>query len=267
MSKVLRVKIYQPSAHYRIPFSYQRRFSYPIPPYSTVKGLLCNLLGIKSDGEDTFRKIKDGLSLCVYGKYESIVKEYVWFRNLDKESHTKRFGAINRRFIDFTPQHPGGQAPVVLDVLQNVDITIYVFHPEISFLEKILEAFLDPKDRLSSIHLGRAEDWIYIKEVKIIEPVAGKVYPTNLFTWFPDPKNIIYGFLQNGEKAEEFLGNYRRFYEELNANIFRLGLFYEILDGQRKFTEYIVVKLYEGQGFRPFNYPIDQEEGLGMVFY
>jgi len=41
----LRLQLYQPHAHFRIPFSYQRRHTYPIPPYSTVIGFLSNLLG------------------------------------------------------------------------------------------------------------------------------------------------------------------------------------------------------------------------------
>ena len=50
----MRLVIYQPHAHYRVPFTYQRRHTYPIPPYSTVKGLICNVLGIKgyTYGED-----------------------------------------------------------------------------------------------------------------------------------------------------------------------------------------------------------------------
>lgn len=63
MTQVLKIKIYQPDAHYRIPFSYQRRFTYPIPPYSTVKGLICNVMGIKSSEDERFKKLKQGLSL------------------------------------------------------------------------------------------------------------------------------------------------------------------------------------------------------------
>ncbi|MGB9677695.1 MAG: CRISPR-associated protein Cas5, partial [Candidatus Ratteibacteria bacterium] len=46
--KVSKLKIYQPQAHYRIPFTYQRKHTYPIPPYSTIIGLLCNVLGIRN---------------------------------------------------------------------------------------------------------------------------------------------------------------------------------------------------------------------------
>jgi CRISPR-associated protein Cas5, N-terminal domain len=63
--KTLRLKIYQPQAHYRVPFTYQRRHTYPIPPYSTVIGLLCNVLGIRNlegDGEpksEDYEKLKN----------------------------------------------------------------------------------------------------------------------------------------------------------------------------------------------------------------
>jgi len=65
--KALLIQIYQPTAHFRIPFTYQRRHTYPIPPYSTVIGLLCNLLGIyyhdENDDEatidDNYVKLKN----------------------------------------------------------------------------------------------------------------------------------------------------------------------------------------------------------------
>ncbi len=95
--KALKLKIYQPSAHYRVPFSYQRRFTYPIPPFSTVKGLLCNLLGITDQNYGDF---VEGLHIAVLGRYESLTREYTWFRNLSKKSHIDRFHTVSNRIIE-----------------------------------------------------------------------------------------------------------------------------------------------------------------------
>lgn len=56
-SYILRIRIYRPQAHYRVPFTYQRRHTYPIPPYSTVIGFLCNVLGIDDQGKEEYRKL------------------------------------------------------------------------------------------------------------------------------------------------------------------------------------------------------------------
>ncbi|MCX7640471.1 MAG: CRISPR-associated protein Cas5, partial [Pyrinomonadaceae bacterium] len=121
----LRIEIYQPQSHYRIPTTYQRRHTYPIPPYSTLIGFLCNTLGIndqrlkrKIDEEeiclyDELKKIKISIAGC----FESKVTEYIWFRNLSKEKHEKRFGYAENRYIGGHIEHIGGQSPILIDTL------------------------------------------------------------------------------------------------------------------------------------------------------
>ncbi|MCX7759451.1 MAG: type I-B CRISPR-associated protein Cas5b, partial [bacterium] len=156
--KVLRIRIFQPHAHYRIPFAFIRRYTYPIPPYSTVIGFLCNFLGIVRHDDERFNLIKEGLYLAIYGNFDSITKEYVWYRNLNKEAHNNRFGAINLRQINNEVEHPGGQIPVDLFVLENVKIIVYVFHEDQKVIESIYEKIADPNSLAGTLHLGRAED-------------------------------------------------------------------------------------------------------------
>lgn len=259
MKQVLKVKIYQPHAHYRVPFSYQRRFTYPIPPYSTVKGLICNLLGIRNDNDDRFKKIKEGLSLAIYGRYESLVKEYIWFRNLNKKSHINKFNSVANRFIDNVPQHPGGQMPVTVDVLHNVNLIIYIYHPETDFLKQIKNAFENPETRLSTVHLGRSEDWVVFEEITYPVEINKKRAVTHIdyFTWIP-----IYEFA-NKDFIDE---SYADFFNKLNGNIFRLPLFYEIYDdNQRIFNEHVTVKLYEGGSFKRQNFYLDFKENIPII--
>lgn len=260
MKKVLRVKIHQPDAHYRIPFSYRRRFTYPIPPYSTVKGFICNLLGIKNENDEKFIKLKDGLSLAIYGRYENIVKEYIWFRNLEKKSHIGKFNSPSNRIIDKTPQHPGNQIPVKIDVLHNVNLIIYIYHSSDEFLKEIVSAFKDPKERNSVIHLGRSEDWLVFEEIKMIELSENFVMKIPFFTWLPSEEFVNQDFM--------FFDNYKSFFDGINGNIFRLPTFYTI-DGnnQRIFSEYITVKLFEGGSFRKQKFYCDNElENLPVIF-
>jgi len=257
--QVLKIKIYQPSAHYRVPFSYQRRFTYPIPPHSTVKGLICNLMGIRDESDERLVKIKEGLSLAIYGKYESLVKEYTWFRNLSKDSHVDKFHSVTNRIIDKRPQHPGGQMPVTVDVLQDVNLLIYIYHPDKDFLEKIKDAFENPSERLSIIHLGRSEDWLVFQEIKWpVELRQQSAMNIKYFTWIPAKEYTEEDFINR---------DYDNFFNGLNGNIFRLSTFYKITDSnQRVFDEYVTVKLYEGGSFKKMKFYVDSNENIPVIF-
>lgn len=252
--KVLKLKLYQPEAHYRIPFSYKRRFTYPIPLYSTVKGLICNVLGINDNKE--FERLKDGLALSIYGKYESIVKEYFWFRTLEESAHIKRFYTRANRTIDGIVQHPGGQMPVKVDVLHNVELTIYIYHDE-DILNKIHSSFEKPEDWNSILHLGRAEDWLVINENRLIELSIGECRRINYITWIPEPE-----YVDNNCSIDRYM----EFFTEIPGNLIRIPTFYEIKENnQRVFTTYIQAKLFEGGGFTKQEFYVDSEEGLPVI--
>ncbi|MEO0151543.1 MAG: type I-B CRISPR-associated protein Cas5b [candidate division WOR-3 bacterium] len=264
--KVLRLKIFQPHAHYRIPFTFRRRHTYPIPPYSTVIGLIFNVLGIKDNNNGKFKKLKEGLSLAIYGNFESMTREYVWFRNLAVDSHNSRFGFPENRVIDFIPEHPGGQMPTRIDVLENVKLVIYIKHNDEIFLEKIKEAFKNPKERIYPLHLGRAEDWIVFdgdpdEAIKIVEINPEKKYfygKLDYYTWIPDP--------QRGEKyidPEIYDENFKKYFPKIKGSSHLITSFYELKDGFRNF-EYVPVKLFEQGDFpfyfgEPFKFIIDDE--------
>lgn len=272
--KILRLKIYQPHAHYRIPFTFSRRHTYPIPPYSTVIGLLCNVMGIKDQEEENFKKLKDGLSLAIYGKFESMTREYIWFRNLAVDSHKSRFGSPTNRTIDQTPEHPGGQMPTRIDVLENVKLLIYIAHDDEKFLMEIEKAFKNPEKRLYPLHLGRAEDWIVFngevdESIRIIkdedlkkEKLYGKF---EYYTWIPDPE-------RGGKYIDERFCNseYKEFYKKIQGSSHLVTSFYIIKDGVRVF-EYIPVKLFEGGDFpfyfgKPFEFLMDKEFEIPLFF-
>jgi CRISPR-associated protein Cas5t len=258
MKQVLKVRIHQPDAHYRVPFSYRRRFTYPIPPYSTIKGLICNLMGIRDDKDAEFKKLQQGLSLAICGTFESIVKEYIWFRNLKNKRHIAKFNSATNRIMDGVPQHPGEQMPVTIDVLHNVDLSVYIYHPEL--MDKIKSAFENPSNRLSSLHLGRSEDWIVIKEIEKIPIGKYRLRHLSLFTWLPSLSDMDDEFVPDKE-------SYKKFYEQANGNLFRLPTFYSITENnQRVFTKYIEVKLFEKGGFKAQEFYIDNSEMIPVFF-
>ncbi len=200
--KALRLRIYQPHAHYRVPFTYQRRHTYPIPPYSTVIGLLCNVLGIRNpkgegepheqgckgnNGNCTFCKLKK-LKISIAGRFQSKTTEYTWFRNLSKKSHVTRFGSTEIREISGHIEHIGGQSPVSIDILNEVELFIYLAHDEEDFLIKVKDNLENPIQRLYPLHLGRAEDWIVFREEPTLVDLQEKIPDGNYhhFFWIPE---------------------------------------------------------------------------------
>ncbi|MEO0116551.1 MAG: type I-B CRISPR-associated protein Cas5b [candidate division WOR-3 bacterium] len=263
--QVLRLKIYQPSGHYRIPFTYQRRHTYPIPPYSTVIGLFCNLLGIKpgteEDQDKNLQKIKNGLSLAIYGKFKSITTEYTWLRNLAVKSHQTRFGRPEQRSVSMQPEHIGGQMPTKIDVLNDNDLLIYVSHTDLNFLNKLLECFTNPSNRTYPVHLGRAEDLIVIKDAKIeeltIDSYVGKL---DYFYWLPHLKSALI-------PKETDNGDYENFFKNTYGTLFRMPTYYRIAENGVRNFEYIQVKLVEGKvgfvsGTKPLKIWQDIEEKI-----
>jgi CRISPR-associated protein Cas5t len=289
--KVLKLKIFQPTAHYRIPFTFARRHTYPIPPYSTVIGLICNILGIENQENENFKKLKNGLSLAIYGKYESLNREYVWFRSLNKEAHINRFSYSENRFIDQMPEHPGGQIPTRIDVLENVNLLIYIKHNDEKFLERMKNVFENPEQRIYPLHLGRAEDLVVFDDVLSQKKGGGKNGTKNSVIFkgieiveVNKDKKPVYGGLKNydftwlvdPERGEKYLDldmnweGYKDFFNKIQGSYHLITSFYKIVEGIRVF-EYIPVKLFEGGSFplyfgKPFEFIFDEKEDIPLFF-
>jgi CRISPR-associated protein Cas5t len=189
--EILKLNIYQPNANYRMPFSYLRRHTYPIPPYSTILGFLINILGIWDQNENDYYRNILKIKLSIASKFDDKLDEYVWFRNLSKEYHIKKFGYIENRYNNNHIEHIGGQSPIKIDVLNNVHLTIYLAHEEKSFLEYILKNLIEPKNRLEVLHIGRAEDWIVLEDKPIFLEDKDVSYERrdadyNYFFWIPE---------------------------------------------------------------------------------
>ncbi|MFA3783389.1 type I-B CRISPR-associated protein Cas5b [Melioribacteraceae bacterium 4301-Me] len=190
---LLRIKIYQPNAHYRLPFAYQRRHTYPLPPYSTVIGFLINVLGIWNQEDNFYKEGIRKLKISLAGKFDSKITEYIWFRNMSKKAHIGRFSYVENRENNGTIEHPGGQSPMRIDVLNDVHLLIYLGHKDIDVLKRISEEISNPINRLEILHLGRAEDWIILEEEpKLLEDsqLAYEQHGGNFKHFFWIPQNF-----------------------------------------------------------------------------
>jgi CRISPR-associated protein Cas5t len=234
----MRLVIYQPHAHYRVPFTYQRRHTYPIPPYSTVKGLICNVLGIKgyTYGEDpeensNFQKLKD-LKISISGKFKAKTTEMNWLRNLSYTQHERYFGGIENRIHHNIAEHIGGQSPVTIDILDEVELVVYLYHDDPSFLKYLEKNLRNPSQRLYPLYLGSAEDWVVIRSIHNIElHLEKKDANFGFFFWIPQklwlPQDISFDF------------------SKIEGLFYRIPTFWSLQNGSRDF-QYQLVKLNDG---------------------
>ncbi|MCI9281038.1 MAG: type I-B CRISPR-associated protein Cas5 [Bacilli bacterium] len=156
MMKVIRLTIKQNLANYRKPLNYQIKESYPLPPYSTIIGMIHKACGFTeyhpmkiSIQGNTNRSISD-----IYTKYS-----FSKGAKFEEGRHTLRIPSKNKTY---------GVIKGIgnIELIQDIDLTIHIYpinEDEISF---IYEKLLKPDTYLA---LGRHEDLIDIQEVKIVE--------------------------------------------------------------------------------------------------
>lgn len=186
--KILRLHFTQPTAHYRIGFTQQNLHrTYPLPPPSTVLGMIHNLMGCK-----TGEQIRD-IDIAVVGKYESVYYQYQLFRNLG-----------NPKKHAYKEAHPGGSMPTKVQLLNSMDIYIYIkSNKEGKYLldgkkkdfEEIVQAFDNP---IMPFIIGRREDIAILEEYKIIDSLEYNELPPGGFqkyaTWIRKDSNKEYNF-------------------------------------------------------------------------
>lgn len=150
--KAVRLKLYQSTANYKKPTSFQLKETYPLPPYSTIIGMVHNLCNFKE-----YKK----MDISVQGKYHSRVNDLYTryeFKNgmrFDPERHQIKVGEFGV-----------SRGIATVELLVDVELLIHIIPEEQSLIEEIKNAFLYPREYPS---LGRREDLVVIKEVKVVD--------------------------------------------------------------------------------------------------
>lgn len=134
--KALKLKLFQETACYKKPFAFKVAETYPLPPYSTVKGFLHYIL----EAEDFI-----DMAISVQGDYE------------DK--------FVNLQTFYFYKQNEITKGPLNVHYLYNVELLIHVYSKE-EILNEIIEKMKNSREFFS---LGRREDLVRIDDVKIVD--------------------------------------------------------------------------------------------------
>lgn len=161
--KSIRLKLKQNLVNYKLPTSFQLKETYPLPPYSTVIGMVhntCNYIEYKP------------MKISVQGKYHSKVNDLATryeFKNgmtFDASRHQIKVGeyGISRGVSN-------------VELLSDVELVIHIVPEDENLIEEIFNAFKAPHEYIS---LGRREDLVVVDEVKIVEISEERIKDENL---------------------------------------------------------------------------------------
>jgi CRISPR-associated protein Cas5t len=185
--KTILIEIFQPFAQYRNPFTFYYAQTYPLPPKSTIIGMLQNATddwyGNKLGIENWWN-----LKVSVHGGFES----YFWnYQQLIKgEVKFERGRLINQGLSLYGDRLKSQRSPIYQQELFNGHLYIFIKGEEFH-IDRIKKAVEVPSKVL---YLGRSEDVIFIRSIKEVEPtertsIEGDIkltYPTYLLQKYKD---------------------------------------------------------------------------------
>ena len=190
--KAVKLKLYQNMVNYKVPTSFQLKESYPLPPYSTVIGMVHSLCDFKE-----YKPMKISISGNYFSKVNDLYTRYE-FKNGNPFEMGRHQLNVNGYGIN--------RGVATAELLVDVNLTIHIIPEDQSeeFLNTIFEAFKYPREYPS---LGRREDIVLIKDVKIVD-VEKKKLEKDLsngeddFAYIPvnfiQEKLVNYGDKKNG---------------------------------------------------------------------
>jgi|GEM_PF-653994 len=206
--KTLYIEIFQPFAQYRNSFTFYYAQSYPLPPKSTILGMLQNACddwyGKKREYKEN-GKIKNkwvDLKISIHGGFESVFWNYQQL--IKGEIAIGSAGLINRHERNPLGKiwHPlyhstitAQRTPVYQQELFNGYLYLFVRGDE-EIIQEIMSALDKPKKIL---YLGRSEDVAFIRKV---EPVKGNEKKAKKSLWLTYPTYIKKKIENNDEEIE-----------------------------------------------------------------
>jgi len=149
--KGIRVRLRQDLVNYKKPTSFQLKETYPLPPYSTVIGMVHNLCGYTE---------YQPMQVSVQGKYFSRVNDLYTryeFKNARKYEAARHQLQVGEYGIS--------QGVATAELLVDVELLLHIVPEDQDKIEDIYSAFVLPREYPS---LGRREDIATIEEVKIV---------------------------------------------------------------------------------------------------
>lgn len=152
--KAIKLRLYQNMANYKVATSFQLKETYPLPPYSTVIGMVHSLCDFKE-----YHPMKISISGNYFSKVNDLYTRYE-FKNGNSFEKGRHQIDVNGLGVN--------RGVATAELLVDVNLIIHIIPENQSeeFLNLIFEAFKYPREYPS---LGRREDIVVIDEVKIVQ--------------------------------------------------------------------------------------------------
>lgn len=149
--KAIKITAHQQTANYRVPNSFRFRESYPLPPYSTVIGMVHNLCGFTE---------YHPMHVSVQGKFTSSTVDLFTRYEFANKKYKPEEHALNADGTGIIRGTGNTQ------LLTGIDLLLHIMPEEPSELEQIYQSLRHPRVFPS---LGRHEDLIRFEKVEIVE--------------------------------------------------------------------------------------------------
>ncbi len=195
--KMLVVEAYQPQASYKNPYTYFFAQTFPLPPPSTIRGLLGRITG------KYYHSFED-VKIAVAGKYGSRGWEYTQMLKVEEAMPvpgdiwivTDTGGGKKDRGFLFNKEKRVRRTPVKRELLLDVHLYLF-FKGEEKDMREVREAFERPKH---SMYLGRADDILFVKDIKEYS-YAGEEDPEEGIITLP--KEDLYMYVRFTEELKD----------------------------------------------------------------
>ena len=151
----LRLKLFQETACYKKPLAFKVGETYPLPPYSTVKGMLHALIGAT-----TFIPMR----LSIQGTYDCIIVDYQ-SHYFVKKTDTNEIPLVFEGLASKPEYKNMTQMPLYTHMLYHVNLVIHV-SAEDEILNRIIDAIENAPQHIS---IGRWEDLVRVDEYRLVD--------------------------------------------------------------------------------------------------
>ena len=246
--KAIRLKIFQNLVNYKLPTSFQLKETYPLPPYSTVIGMVHNAC--------EFTEYVP-MRVSVQGKYHSKVNdlmtryEFKPGMNFDKSRHQLNVDGFGI-----------GRGVSTVELLSEVELLIHIVPENQELVEEICEKLTYPHEYLS---LGRRGDLIVFGELPKIVEVEETELEEDLSI-----KNSYSAYIPIGILKDEAVKIGSREGVKISGTVYKLTKDYEIKNygtakSPKNFRVWNKIKVVYGSditGLEEENVYVDEDKNL-----
>lgn len=196
MRKTIILELFQPFAQYRNPFTFYYAQTYPLPPKSTIIGMLQNIT------ERYYDEDFHDLNVSMHGGFESFFWNYQSLIKGSKDginpvNYNGELKLWNQGFPLYGKGIKSQRTPVFQQELFNGHFHIFLKGEE-GLIEEVEKALLNP---CKIPYLGRSEDIIFLRGVYSEEDFSFSENDVKKNIWLTHPTYIK---LKNNSENEQF---------------------------------------------------------------